>query len=306
MKRRTLILILAMSLTAAVIYGCGKKEAPAPEQPEAPAEESSVEEVAVEASTEASSAEEIVKEPARPTSLDDAIGLAILSFNEDRYSKGEVAGEGHILMDKEDDEATGEQKCYVLSMYGQYEFQDGNLVKCSGSGVIPCVITLKLNDDGEYGFVSLVEAEDGSNFVPSIKENFPEALWARCITTDDDDRNELDKQEKSYAEEYRSSIGREDAEVGDYADFDHELLTDLGVSEKVSNALLDVESGEGFESSCPLWVGEREVLEGDTRYVYKKEYDKKKKTITYSMVNYDTGEVVESSVYSAKTGEKVK
>ena len=69
-------------------------------------------------------------------------------------------------------------KCYVLETFGAFEFQDGNFVECEGSGVIPAVVTVKKSEDGTYEFVSMVEAEDGSGFVDSIKENFPEALWS--------------------------------------------------------------------------------------------------------------------------------
>ncbi len=304
MKRRIFALAVTFTLAITMLYGCGKKETPAEEVPPEPAQEASTEEVEAAPSKEASVEE--VKEPARPTSLDDAIGLAIMDYNKEFFTSGELSGEGHILMDKDGDDSKGEQKCYVLSMFGQYEFQDGNFVKCAGTGVIPCVITLELNDEGEYNFISLKEAEDGSGFVNSIKENFPEALWARCITIEDDDRIELERQERAYAEEYISRINREDAEIGDYADFEHTLLTDEGVSVDVSNALLDVESGDGFENNCTMWLGEREVLEDNVRYIYKKEYDSKKKTVTYSKIMYDTGDVLESSVYSTNTGEKIE
>ena len=125
---------------------------------------------------------------------------------------------------------------------------------------------------GTYEFVSIVEAEDGSAFVDSIKKNFPEDLWSRCITIEDDDRNELNKQERSYAEEYLGSIGREDVEIGDYGDFEHTLLTDEGVSVDVSNKMLDVQSGDGFEFFCPMWLGEREVIEKMCCDVFFSEY----------------------------------
>ncbi len=73
----------------------------------------------------------------------------------------------------------------------------------------------------------------------------------------------------------------------------------------VSNKMLDVQSGEGFEFFCPMWIGEREVLDENVRYTYKTEYDQKKKQIVFSKVSYETGEVLESSTYDAKTGDKV-
>ncbi len=309
MKKKFLATTMAIALSLVTLIGCGQKaEEPAAEEP---AQEASVEEAATEASSEEAAAETSVEtiEPARPTSLDDAIGLAVLEFNEERYGAegtGEASGEGHILMDKDGDDASGEQVCYCLAMFGKYEFQDGNFVKCAGSGVIPTVITLDINEEGEYNLVSYKEAEDGNDFVDSIKENFPEKLWSRCITVEDDDANELERQERAYAEEYLSQIGREDAEIGSYADYEHPIATDLGISEEVSNKLIDIVSGDTFEKNCPYWFGEREVLEDNVRYIYKVEYDEKAKEITYSKTDYETGEVIESSVYDATTGEKVE
>ena len=304
MKRRVLALTVVMTMALTALCGCGKAQQaqepasePQQEQQEQPAEPAQAEAPAEEASVEDVGAID-------PLSLDDAIGQGIILCNNNLFKAGETCGEGHILMGKDTDEV-GEQKCYVLEMFGAYEFQDGNFVKCAGTGAIPCVVTVNLADNGEYSFVSLVEAEDGSNFVDSIKENFPEELWSRCITIEDDDRNELEKQERSYAEEYLSSIGREDTEIGDYSDFEHKLLTDEGVSVEVSNKMLEVQTGDGIEFFCPMWIGEREVLDDNVRYIYKTDYDKKKNEIIFSKILYESGEVLESTVYNAKTGEKI-
>ena len=312
MKRKILALTMAMLFAAASIGGCGNKETPSQSQEQEAATE--VSEVTAEASAEVqeqdaaaeASSEEENQNPEITASLDEAIAQGILLCNNNLFKAGETSGEGHILMGQDDADADGNIKCYCLEMFGAYEFQDGNFVKCAGTGAIPCVITVKQNDDGTYEFISMVEADDGSSFVDSIKKNFPEALWSRCITIDPDDSNELEKQERAYAEEYVSSIGREDAEVGDYSDYDHKLLTDEGVSVEVSNKMIDVQSGDGFEFFCPMWIGEREVLDDNVRYVYKTEYDKKKQLITFSKTDYESGEVLETASYSAKTGEKTE
>ncbi len=310
MKKKYLVALVATALFTVTLFGCGQKaEEPAKEETAA---EASAEEASTEAPSDAASQEESkeVIEPARPTSLEDAVSLAIIEYNDKQFGQGglsgEVSGEGHIVMDKEGDEKSGEQVCYCLATYSRYEFQDGNFVVCAGNGVIPTVITLDINEDGEYSLVSYKEAEDGNDFVPSIKENFPEALWSRCITIDDDDANELKRQDRAYAEEYLATIGRDDAEVGEYSDYEHPIATDLGISEEVSNKMLDIESGDGFEKNCPFWFGEREVIEDDVRYIYRTEYDEKAKEIKYSKTDYESGDVVESSIYSAKTGEKVE
>jgi bla regulator protein BlaR1 len=309
MKNRLLAVLTMTTLLATMMAGCGKKDVPQEEPPAAV--EASTEEATVEAPAEASveatsdAAAEETSFPLITADLDETIGNGIIICCNNLFKAGETQGEGHILMDKEEPDENGEIKCYVLETFGAYEFQDGNFVECAGSGVIPAVVTVKKSEDGTYEFVSMVEAEDGSGFVDSIKENFPEALWSRCITIEDDDRNELEKQKKSYAEEYLATIGREDVEVGDYGDFEHTLLTDEGVSVDVSNKMLDVQSGDGFEFFCPMWIGEREVLEENVRYTYKTEYDQKNKQIIFSKVLYETGEVLETSTYDATTGDKV-
>ncbi len=305
MKNRVIAMLTVALLTSTMIAGCGKQEA-APSEAPAAVEEASVAEAPAEAPVEASTEEVVQEAPEITSSLDDAIASGIILCNNNLFKAGETQGEGHILMDQDEPDENGEIKCYCLEMFGAYEFQDGNFVKCAGTGVIPAVITVKAKDDGSYELISIVEAEDGSNFVDSIKRDFPEPLWSRCITIEDDDRNELERQERAYAEEYLSSIGREDAEIGDYADYEHKLLTDAGVSVDVSNKMLDVQSGDGIEFFCPMWLGEREVLEDNVRYTYKTEYDEKKNEIIFSQILYETGEVQETAVYDATTGDKVE
>ncbi len=236
-----------------------------------------------------------------PTALDDAIASAILKANATMYSQGETSAEGHILMDSEEEGPV--TKCYVLATYGNYEFQNGNFVKSSGSGVIPTVISFTTNDSGEYAVISYEEPTDGNGFVDDIKKMFPEELWSRCITIEDDDQNELSKMERSYAEEYVGSIGREDAEIGDYSDFEYEIDSDRGLSDEVSNKLMDAANSNNFINNCPYWFGNREVIEEGIRYIYTKEYDTNSSKIIFSKAEYDSGEVVEKAEYSSKTGE---
>ena len=233
-----------------------------------------------------------------PMALDDAISSAILKTNGAIYAQGELEAEGHILMGSEED---GPQiKAYVLAMFGEYEFENGNFVKCSGSGAIPTVITFVLNDAKEFTLVSYEEAEDGSNFVPSVKALFPEDMWARCITIEEEDLGELTKLERGYAEEYVGSIGREDAEVGDYADFEYTYDYDYGISDDVIEKLTDESNSNNFIKNCPMWYGDREVIEEGVRYIYSKQYDKTNNKVIFSKVDYETGETVETAEYDAK------
>ncbi len=302
--KKTSVLVMLTMMTAVLFTGCGK-ETKEPAAEEAVQQESVTESTAVaeEAVSEATQ-EATVEEPGNPTSLDDAIIKAVFDYNDQWFDQGELAAEGHILMDK-DEGADGTVFCYTLTSYGRYEFQDGNFVIAAGSGSIPTVITLEKNEEGEYITKNFEEALDGDEFVDSIKDLFPESLWNRCISIEAEDDAELESQKVAYAEEYLSSIGRDDAQIGEYADFEHKIFSDFGVSDDVSNKLIGFEEGS-FENNCPFWVGNREVIEDDVRYIYETAYDDKAKEIIYSKTEYESGEVVEKSVYDAKTGDKIE
>ena len=226
--------------------------------------------------------------------VERAVSAAILNENRDRYLEGECLGEGHAILETEED---GNQvKVYLLAMFGWYQFQDGNLVKNSGSGVIPTVITLKGEEDGSYSLQDYETAQDGSLFIPSIKEMFPEKYWEICITYSEDRVKELTAQEQKYAAAYLKKLGRE-AEIGDYGDFEHTLLTDCGVNVEVSNRLLEKEYAMW---NCPSWIGNLEQVEHGIRYRYEKAYDPQKKEIIYSKTDMNTNTIVEESIFSSE------
>lgn len=112
-------------------------------------------------------------------------------------------------------------------------------------------------------------------------------------------------QEKAYAEAYLEQIGRE-AVVGDYEDFSHILLTEVGVPVEVSNTLSDTRNFAPDDPAwfAPSWLGNVERLEEGERYLYEQSYDRDKKEIRFSKIRYETGEVVAQSVYDGLTGEK--
>ena len=110
----------------------------------------------------------------------------------------------------------------------------------------------------------------------------------------------LASQERSYAEAYLKSIGRE-AEIGEYRDLDVILLTDLGVSVEVSNRLCcDKSLGE-----YPYWIGTNEVLKGGKRCVRSLSYDEEAGQIVYRTVEEESGTVTEIFVFDALTGEEL-
>lgn len=224
---------------------------------------------------------------------DQAVIKALYDTN-NRYLGDECFGEGHIILGTEKDGDT--TKIYTLTMVGYYGFVNNNFEKASGSGIIPVVVTLKNNNDVEIEY-----PKDGSYYASSIKEIFPLKYHSRIFADNDSDRKKLKEQERIYAKEYLSKLGRK-ADIGDYGDFEHILLTDLGVSVEVSNGL------EGFykvHSYYPYFIGTKEIIENSVRMVYDMSYDESKKEIKFTKYTYDTKEVVEQFVFNSITGEKI-
>ncbi|MBE5813280.1 MAG: sodium ion-translocating decarboxylase subunit beta [Clostridiales bacterium] len=226
-------------------------------------------------------------------SLDDMVSNALLSNNKGKYADGECIAEGHIILGS--DVKDKETFVYALTMYGEYGFQDNNFVKVSGSGTIPAVIVLSENDE-----LNRIDwPEDGSKNVESIKELFPKEYHSRVLSIKDKDTEELEKQEKAYAQNYLSKIGRQ-AEIGDYGDFEHPLLTHKGVSVQVSNMLL----AKNY-ANFPHWIGNQEKIEDGIRYVYEMNYDKENNQIILEKYNYETKEVVEKIRINSLNGDEV-
>ncbi len=229
----------------------------------------------------------------KPLTTDQAVVKA-LSTTSNHYLEGECFGEGHIILGTEEDgNAT---KLYALTMTGHYGFQNENFVKVSGTGVIPAVVTLSSNND-----VSIAYPKDGSYYVSSIKEMFPSKYHNRIFDDRDSDRKVLTEQERAYAKEYLSKIGRK-ADIGDYSDFEHTTLTSLGVSLEVSNGLEDFYKAHSY---YPYFKGTKEIVEDGVRMVYEMSYHEALKEIRFRKYTYETKEVVEQFVFDSLTGEQI-
>ena len=244
--------------------------------------------------------------------LDKAISQAIFAYNKERYWEGECAAEGHIQLHKteineaEIDSSSSQNKgnnslitVYALTMYGQYEFQNGNFVKGGGSGVIPAVIIFSYSDQQGYLLEDYQEPMEGADYQESIEMLFPEALWKDCLSPSEEIRNNLKEQEQAYVKRYLQEIGRE-AAIGEYSDFEYLLLTDAGIRVEVSNKLCDL--GKEY-SNYPDFIGNIERVEDNIRYVYEMALDKEKNEIIYAKKEYNTGEVAEQHIFDASTGE---
>lgn len=229
----------------------------------------------------------------KPLTTDQAV-IKALSTTSNRYLEGECFGEGHIILGTEKDDDS--IKVYTLTMVGYYGFVNNNFEKVSGSGIIPAVVTLKNNNNVEIEY-----PEDGSYYTTSIKKMFPEKYHDRILKQRDEDRNDLTKQEQAYAKEYLSKIGRK-AEIGDYRDFEHTILTSLGVSVEVSNRL---EYFYKAHSYYPYFIGTKEMIEDGVRMVYEMSYQESLQEIRFTKYLYDSKQFVEQFVFNSLSGEEI-
>ncbi|MCC8025597.1 MAG: DUF4825 domain-containing protein [Clostridium sp.] len=240
----------------------------------------------------------------RAPSVEQAVSAAILDYNRRLYpSDCEARGEGHVILDSEENEA--EVTVYAQTMYGAYQFQDGNFVKDGGTGVIPAVIRLSKEPDGRYVALDYRQPMDGSAYVESIEEMFPQKLWDLCISPSSRIQESLEQQEQEYAKKYLVSIGRE-AAVGQFGDFPHTIPSQAGISADVSNKIEHERkfSGSGPEAYAPFWFGTIERLEDGVRYIYEHSYDRERQEIIFSKIHYETKEVEQQEIFDSITGEK--
>jgi len=228
--------------------------------------------------------------------LDERVSMALLTKNDGKYAVGECKAEGHIILgsEKKDDGTY----VYALTMYGEYGFQDDNFVKVSGSGVIPAVITFSENEQGEE-INTIKYPLDGSAWIDSVKELFPAKYHSRVLSVTEADNEELKNQEITYAQKYLTKIDR-DATIGQFGDFEHPLLTSMGVSVQVSNKLV----AKGY-ANYPHWIGTQERIEDGVRYVYEMNYTKDSNPIILEKYNYETKEVVEKFRINSLNGEEI-
>lgn len=209
-----------------------------------------------------------------PQTLDAAVSSALLGDEiKAGYAEGECAGEGHIILGSEET-SEGEVKLYALTMTGNYGFINDNFEKVSGTGIIPAVLMFEYEDD-VYTLQEIEFPLDGSLHESSLRAMFPAQYIGRVMSHDEADRAELEQQERAYAAAYLKEIGRE-AAIGNYRDFEHVLLTDLGISVEVSNRITEMKDLGAY----PYWIGTREYLQDGVRYIYSMEYEQGADVIT--------------------------
>lgn len=233
--------------------------------------------------------------------LDSKVAEIILEQQRTWYTGEECQAEGHIILEYE--YADGMTIVYMLMMYGEYQFQNVDyLIKASGTGVIPVVLSFGVDEKDGTEFTNLKWPSDGSGYNESIKEMFPEHLWDRVLTIQEEDREALTAMERGYAERHLAMTGR-DAIIGEYADVERTYLTDYGISVEVSNKMIEYEKDMG---PYPNWHGSLEKIEDGERYLYSVFVDEEENQIEYEKRVFGTGETVEKFVYDAETGEPVE
>lgn len=201
------------------------------------------------------------KKEEKPRDIDEAVSLAIKS-QVSGYKQGEVATEGHIILDTE--EKQGEVKVYTISSCGAFGFENGVFTKISGSGAIPTVITFAKDESGGLSLVEYKEPLDGSYYGKSKKEMFPEKLWDEVLS-EHKYYPELLKQQEEQAAAYLKSIGREAEVNGNHVE---KKLADINV--EASNKLFAGNTKYDMElNKFPYWLGTIELVEDGVRYIYE-------------------------------------
>lgn len=227
--------------------------------------------------------------------LDKAISQAILEINssEPLYNS-ECLAEGHIIYGVEEE---GENvTVYLLEEFAGFGFKNGYFMEQTGH-TIPAVFVFVKTDNG-YTLSDYFYAEHGSMYENSIKRFFPSEYHSRVMDPTEKDYSDMWKQCVAYAEDYLVKIGRE-AEVCDYGEVPHTMLTDVGVSVDVSNKIVENSSFNKYDSD----IGNYEVLDGGIRYIYRTDYDKDRGVIIYTTEVYKTGDIIEKIEVDGHTGK---
>lgn len=194
--------------------------------------------------------------------IDQAVGLAVKAQSS-KYGPGEVATEGHIILDTEE-EQDGKVKAYTIASYGAYGFENGIFTLVSGSGAIPTVMIFSKDEKGEYSLLAYQEPMDGEGNLESKKKMFPQRLWDQVLS-EQKYYPELKGQKEEQARQYLKSIGR-NAEVSE-AYVKRELPQ---INVEASNKLFAVfTKGDPELNNFPYWLGTRELLTDGGRYIYE-------------------------------------
>ncbi|RDU24203.1 transcriptional regulator [Anaerosacchariphilus polymeriproducens] len=204
---------------------------------------------------------EITTTEANTKNLEKAVSQAIKEEGKD-YLEGEYITEGHTILGTEKNK--NKIKVYSLASVGYFGFENGIFTDISGSGAIPTVMIFEKKKDGTYLLKEYKEPADGSDQEESIKELFPEKYYDKVLALNDE-YSVLAKQQETQAAQYLKSIGRK-AEVR-VSYVDKQLPS---INTEASNKLFaEYMNNDSFLMTCPYWLGTREEIEDDIRYIYE-------------------------------------
>ncbi len=220
--------------------------------------------------------------------IESAVLEAILTFNENRYLKGETQAEGHKILDLED--SGGQTKVYCIASYCEYGFENDVFTQISGCSSIPVLIIFSGKESTGYSLLSYREPLDGNHYQKSVREMFPGSIYIAFQFSGRYHKN-LQLQEEVYAKQYLASIEREGYKISNGSL--PKILPEMNV--QASNQLI------GLFGEYPYWLGTLERLENGTRYIYCKEFDQANQIVTYTKTNAD-GAVVEKYVIDTTDG----
>lgn len=229
--------------------------------------------------------------------LDYAVSQAILEINSSgNLYNTECVAEGHIIygIEEEGDNVT----VYLQEEFAGFGFKNGYFMEQTGS-ITPAVYTF-VKTDNRYVLSDYDHPMDGEKYYDSIKEMFPVEYIYRAFNVTEKDYADMWAQCVAYAENYLEKIGRE-AEVCDYGEVPHIMLTDVGVSVEVSNKIVENSNFNKYDSD----IGNYEVLDGGIRYIYRTDYDKDRGVIIYTTEVYKTGDIIEKIEIDGQTGKIV-
>ncbi|SHK13329.1 transcriptional regulator [Desulforamulus aeronauticus] len=195
------------------------------------------------------------------TTLDQAVSLAIKEQRKS-YLEGEFATEGHLILDSE--KKAEAVTVFTIASFGFFGFENGIFTKISGSGAIPTVMIFARNETGDYSLLAYKEPKDGEYYTDSIKKLFPNRLHNQVLSAHKE-YPKLAMQQEEQAAEYLKSIGRIAQVSEKHVD---KQLPDIDV--EASNKLFaELTKYNSFLNNCPYWIGTREIMENDGRYIYE-------------------------------------
>ena len=234
--------------------------------------------------------------------LDKAISSVILGEYRPAHKKeypaiylgeGELPVEAHEILGKSI--KNDKIEVYLMATYGSYEFQNDVFNMVNSSSQIPLQITLttdekqghKLKDNNKYYLVDIKIAEDGSEFVKSIKDMFPmkEAIKALAIIDDTKKSEKLFEEINQDATKYVESLGRKSKVTYNYVEKEN-------IDESVLENIWKLEQVDKY----PDYIGTREVIENKKRYIYETDYSKTTKVLCFTKTD-ENNEIVEETCY---------